>query len=127
MNHVTSTHAHPLRGTSSRRPTRGRMSILRTNGFIQIRFQFLRVCYSTMHVKLAARLKEIWENKRATLRIAETNEFLFPKQFENVGRMAAAETHSASKSPRQNRSDTASFEKFCKSMSWEAHAERRPR
>lgn len=67
--------------------------------------------------------KKFGKTSDATLRIAETNEFLFPKQYDNVGRMRAVETHSASKSPRENGSDTASFEKFCNSMSWEAHAE----
>ena len=66
--------------------------------------------------------KKFGKTSDATLRIAETNEFLFPKQFDNVGKMAAVETHSASKS-RENGSDTGSFEKFCNSMSWEAHAE----
>ncbi len=68
--------------------------------------------------------KKFGKTSDATLRIAETNEFLFPKQFNNVGRMTGVEpTSSASKSPRENGSDAASFEKFCKSMSWEAHAE----
>ncbi len=65
--------------------------------------------------------KKFGKTSDATLRIAETNEFLFPTQF--VGRMAGVETPSASKSRRENESDTNSFEKFCNSMSWEAHAE----
>ncbi|KAK1736093.1 UL52/UL70 DNA primase domain-containing protein [Skeletonema marinoi] len=66
--------------------------------------------------------KKFGKSCDATLRIAKTNEFLFPKQFDNSGRMTTVETHSASDA-RETGSDVASFEKFCNSMSWEAHAE----
>ena len=59
----------------------------------------------------------------ATLRIAESNEYVFPKQFDNAEKMTAAKSRSSPDS-RESESDAdASFEKFCNSMSWEAHAE----
>ena len=66
--------------------------------------------------------KKFGKTSDAALRIAETNQFLFPKQFDNAGRLVATETPPSSK-PRETESDIASFEKFCNSMNWEAHAE----
>ena len=66
--------------------------------------------------------KKFGKSSDAALRIAKTNQFLFPKQFDNPGREAAAETPSSPKT-RETESDIASFEKFCISMNWEAHAE----
>lgn len=66
--------------------------------------------------------KKFGKTSDAALRIAESNQYPFPKQFDNTGKMTAVETHSASDS-RESGSDAASFEKFCNSMNWEAHAE----
>ena len=59
----------------------------------------------------------------AALRIAASNEYRFPKRFDNtrfyLPEMIVGEIPTATVSQE----NAASFEKFCNSMSWEAHAE----